>query len=301
MLLPVLVIAAATGGVGFANPTLAALADIPADYLAAYEQAGLAYDVPWEVIAAIGKVECNHGRNPDPACWKHGSVNQAGAGGPMQFLAETWTRYGVDGDEDGSADRWNPTDAIFAAANLLASNGAPDNIPGAVHAYNPNSAYVEQVLSWADLYRDDAPPLPILPGQTTTPPASVGAQSAPSDPAAIAVRFAIAQIGTPYRWGAEGPDSFDCSGLVQAAYDTAGIQLPRVAQQQYDAGPLLPRGAPLLPGDLAFFGSDTRNVGHVGIVVSPGEMVDAPYTGAFVRIDSYQRSSYLGASRPSAR
>jgi cell wall-associated NlpC family hydrolase len=100
-------------------------------------------------------------------------------------------------------------------------------------------------------------------------------------------------------WGGESPAGFDCSGLVQAAYAAAGLQLPRVAQQQYDAGPLLPAGEPLRPGDLVFFGPDSDHVGHVGIVVSPGEMVNAPYTGAVVRIDNYQRrSNYLGATRP---
>ena len=78
--------------------------------------------------------------------------------------------------------------------------------------------------------------------------------------AAVAVRFALAQIGTPYLWGGEGPGGFDCSGLVQAAYQSAGISLPRVAQQQYDVGPRLQPGQALEPGDLVFFGADT---GHV--------------------------------------
>jgi len=298
-LLPVLVIAAATGGTGFATPTAAAVSDIPPDYLVEYEQAELVYAVPWEVLAAIGKVECDHGRDPAPACWQHGAVNKKGAGGPMQFLASTWQTYGVDADEDGQADRWDPVDAIFAAANLLAANGAPDDIPKAVHAYNPSDVYVEQVLSWADQYRDENP-LPLSPGQPaagsgTPPPAVAGAASTS---AAAAVRFALAQLGTPYRWGAEGPDSFDCSGLAQAAYQAAGISLPRVAQQQYNAGPPVTAGEPLQPGDLVFFGADTDHVEHIGIVVGPGQMVDAPHSGAVVRIDSYQRSNYLGATRP---
>jgi hypothetical protein len=116
----------------------------------------------------------------------------------------------------------------------------------------------------------------------------------------IALNFALGQLGTPYRWGAEGPDSFDCSGLVQAAYAAAGITLPRVAQQQFDAGPAVPPGAPLQPGDLVFFGNDTGQVEHVGMVSGPGLMVDAPFTGAVVRFDGYQRASYLGATRPVA-
>src|SRR6266540_1757220 len=96
------------GGGGLAEPTPTALADIPPQYLLLYEQAGLAYGVPWPVLAGIGKLECDHGRSPDPACWQEGAVNYAGAGGPMQFLAATWARYGVDADADGDgkADRW---------------------------------------------------------------------------------------------------------------------------------------------------------------------------------------------------
>jgi cell wall-associated NlpC family hydrolase len=297
LLLPVLVIAAATGGTGFATPTAAAVDDIPPDYLVAYEQAELVYDVPWEVLAGIGKVECDHGRDPAPACWKEGAVNEKGAGGPMQFLAGTWQTYGVDADEDGTADRWDPVDAIFAAANLLAANGAPDDIPKAVHAYNPSDAYVEQVLTWADQYRDEAP-LPLRPGRPaagTVPPAVAGN---PASAAAAAVGYALAQLGTPYRWGGEEPGGFDCSGLAQAAYQAAGISLPRVAQDQYDAGPPVGAREPLQPGDLVFFGSDTDHVDHVGIVVSPGEMVDAPHSGAVVRIEPYSWPDYLGATRP---
>lgn len=293
LLLPVLVVAAATGGSGFSAPSQTAVSEIPADYLAAYQEAELAYGVPWEILAGVGKVECDHGRYPNPACWQEGAVNEKGAGGPMQFLAETWAQYGVDANDDGVADRWDPVDAIFGAAKLLAANGAPDDIPGAVYAYNHSDAYVEQVLAWADSYRGQQPAAS-KPGGTVAPMSPGPAGSA----AGVAVGYALAQLGLPYRWGAEGPGSFDCSGLTQAAYQAAGITLPRVAQDQYNAGPHVPAGAPLQPGDLVFFGSSSRDVTHVGIVVSAGKMVDAPYTGAVVRIDDYDRDSYLGATRP---
>ena len=96
---------------------------------------------------------------------------------------------------------------------------------------------------------------------------------------ADALRFALGKLGTPYEWGGEGPYAFDCSGLVQAAYADAGIWLPRVAQQQFDAGPQVPPDEPLQPGDLVFFGSDAAHIVHVGMVSGPGLMVDAPYTG----------------------
>ena len=71
LLLPALAISAATGGIDLATPSSPALADVPPDYLLLYQQAGLAFDVPWEVLAAVGKVECDHGRHPHAACRQH--------------------------------------------------------------------------------------------------------------------------------------------------------------------------------------------------------------------------------------
>src|SRR6266540_2512024 len=156
LLLPALAISAATGGINLSTPSSQALADIPPDYLLLYQQAGLAFDVPWEVLAAVGKVECDHGRHPDPACRQRGVENYAGAGGPMQFLASTWQRYGIDADQDGTADRWNPADAVVSAANYLAASGAPGDLEGALYAYNPSPAYVATVLAWAERYQQAA-------------------------------------------------------------------------------------------------------------------------------------------------
>jgi cell wall-associated NlpC family hydrolase len=293
VLLPVLVISAATGGIQVSVPSKEARTSIPPAYLALYEQAGLASGLPWQLLAAIGKVECDHGQSPDPACTQHGVVNAAGAGGPMQFLASTWALYGLDADGDGSADRWDPVDAVFSAANYLRAAGAPADIPAALYAYNHSQAYVDEVLAWADLYQQQG-------AQASVLDTSTGRSAAGSSLAQAAVAFALAQLGTPYRWGGEGGGGFDCSGLVQAAYATAGIALPRVAQAQYDAGPLLPAGAQLEPGDLVFFGAGPADVTHVGIVVGAGEMVDAPHTGAVVRIEPYAWPDYLGATRPSS-
>jgi cell wall-associated NlpC family hydrolase len=288
LLLPVLVIGAATGGIQVSNPSQTATAEIPVAYLALYEQAGVAFGIPWQLLAGIGTVECDHGQNPDPACSQEGVTNSAGAGGPMQFLAGTWQTYGIDADGNGSADRWDPVDAIFSAANYLRASGAPANIPAAVYAYTHSQAYVNEVLGWATLYQDQA-----APADTTTTGVASG-----STAAQLAVAYALAQLGTPYRWGGDGPGGFDCSGLTQAAYTAAEIELPRTAQAQYDAGPAVPTGMPLQPGDLVFFGSSTSAVEHVGIVIGNGEMVDAPHSGAVVRIESDRWPTYVGASRP---
>ncbi len=163
-----LVVATAMGGAELATssgsgaessapaPSSLALREIPPRYLQLYEQAATRYGLDWAVLAGIGKVECDHGRDSDPSCTREGAVNTAGAGGPMQFIASTWARYGVDGDGDGKVDRWDAADAIFAAANYLASSGAPRNYGGAIFAYNHAGWYVSEVEAWAARYRGSA-------------------------------------------------------------------------------------------------------------------------------------------------
>jgi cell wall-associated NlpC family hydrolase len=103
---------------------------------------------------------------------------------------------------------------------------------------------------------------------------------------ASAVSDAVALLGTPYQWGGESTASgFDCSGMVQFVYRNVGVFLPRVAQDQYDAGPAVPPGATVEPGDLVFFGSGVNDVSHVGMYVGDGLMIDAPHTGSVVRFD----------------
>jgi cell wall-associated NlpC family hydrolase len=103
---------------------------------------------------------------------------------------------------------------------------------------------------------------------------------------ASAVADTVALLGTPYQWGGESTQGgFDCSGMVQYVYREAGIVLPRVAQDQYDAGPAVPPGATVEPGDLVFFGSGTNDVSHVGMYVGDGLMIDAPQTGSVIRFD----------------
>jgi cell wall-associated NlpC family hydrolase len=301
-LIPVLFIAAAVGvleggvGVSLGQPAadIEQLAGIPPEYLRLFQAAGAAYGIPWEVLAGVGKVECDDGQDPEPSCTQQGAVNYAGAGGPMQFLASTWAAYGISAAGDGPPDRWNPADAIYTAAKYLKANGAPQELQRAIYAYNHSTAYVEEVLRWAAVYEHEA--------QLTEPaPVAGGA-------AGRALEFALSQRGIPYVYGGESPAGYDCSGLVQAAYRAAGINLPRTAQEQYDAGPHLPAGAQLEPGDLVFFGQSPSDVEHVGIVLREGEMVDAPHPGTVVRTEPFPATTgaafgeerYLGATRPAA-
>jgi NlpC/P60 family/Putative peptidoglycan binding domain len=136
--------------------------------------------------------------------------------------------------------------------------------------------------------------------------AGVGQRTAaaqPGSPAAVAVRFALAQLGKPYRWGATGPASFDCSGLVQTSYKAAGVRLPRVSRQQHGAGRRVPLRA-AQAGDLLFYArntSDRRTIYHVGMYLGSGRMVEAPHRRAPVRIASIWRPGLLGtATRPAA-
>jgi hypothetical protein len=157
-----------------------ALRDIPPSFLRLYEAAARRYGLDWAILAGIGKVECDHGRDPDPSCSREGSVNTAGAGGPMQFLASTWTAYGVDGDGDGTVDRWSPTDAIYSAAAYLRASGAPDNYRAAILQYNHANWYLAEVLGWAARYRAPGGSLQQGAGPGEVGEASVGAAASPT-------------------------------------------------------------------------------------------------------------------------
>ncbi|MER7204207.1 C40 family peptidase [Streptomyces sp. NPDC000188] len=94
-------------------------------------------------------------------------------------------------------------------------------------------------------------------------------------------------------WGATGPNAFDCSGLTQAAYRSAGISLPRTTYSQINAGPRIPRSQ-LQPGDLVFFYS---GISHVGLYIGNGKMIHAPNPSAPVRIAPIDEMPFAGATR----
>ncbi|XTZ17162.1 NlpC/P60 family protein [Micromonospora echinospora] len=121
--------------------------------------------------------------------------------------------------------------------------------------------------------------------------------------AMAAVRYALAQLGDPYLWAAEGPDRFDCSGLVWAAYRSKGADysgLPRVSRDQYNATKTktVSRSA-LLPGDLLFYasGSSWTSIHHMGMYIGNGKMVHAPTTGDVVKISTVRWSRLFAATR----
>jgi murein DD-endopeptidase MepM/ murein hydrolase activator NlpD len=114
-----------------------------------WQQAGTAYGIPWQVLAAINKVESNFGQNMGPS--------SAGAIGWMQFMPSTWLRWGTDADGNGVADPWTATDAIYSAARYLAAAGGRADIAHGVFAYNHADWYVKEVLDLAGVYGQASP------------------------------------------------------------------------------------------------------------------------------------------------
>jgi cell wall-associated NlpC family hydrolase len=296
-LLVVLLGAAAGGAIGGilggtgtqVAPSATAISSIPASYLSIYQRAvATCPGLPWTVLAAIGTVESDNGQSTLPGV-KSGT-NSAGAMGPLQMLGPTFAAYDTPVPPGGvnPPSPYDPVDAAYAAARDLCANGGRNgaNLPGAVWAYNHSQAYVNEVLGLAARYA----------GAATAAPASPAA--------ATAVSYALAQLGTPYRWGGETPGvGFDCSGLTQAAYAAAGIAIPRTSEAQWSALPHVPLDQ-LEPGDLVFFGPGEFLAGlpgHVGIYIGSGEMIDAPHTGATVRIENLANwPTPMGAARPAS-
>ena len=238
------------------------------------------------------------------------AVSNTGAEGIAQFEPYTWTTWASPNDGDGKENPFNPADEIPAAArfdcalarqlakvpgdavgNMLAGYNAG---AGAVLAAN-GIPHIEQTENYVKnieaLEKTFAAP-------TTTVSASTVAVQA--------IKFAYNRLGTPYLYGGTGTAAengeFDCSGLTQAAYASAGVTLPRVAAEQWYAGVHVPKNE-LQPGDLVFFATninDPSTIEHVGIYVGGGAMIDAPHTGSVIRFDSIDgfNPEYIGAVRP---
>ncbi|MEV5530271.1 C40 family peptidase [Streptomyces prunicolor] len=130
-------------------------------------------------------------------------------------------------------------------------------------------------------------------GSLAAPGSSAAASDAPNSRAAAAVSYAYQKLGSPYVWGATGPNAFDCSGLIQAAYSSAGVSLPRTTYAQINAGQRVSRSE-LRPGDLVFFYS---GISHVGIYVGDGQMIHAPNPTAPVRLAPIDQMPFAGATR----
>jgi cell wall-associated NlpC family hydrolase len=141
------------------------------------------------------------------------------------------------------------------------------------------------------------------PSSTVQAPSWAWSSGASATQGDVAANWALSQLGKPYLWGGSGPGAFDCSGLTMQAWAHAGVPLLHYTGYQWAEGPHVPIDQ-LQRGDLVFFAtntSDPATIHHVGIYIGNGMMVDAPYTGAFIRIDSINApGGLIGAVRPAA-
>lgn len=298
------------GGVGFAlpapgEPRRASLvtdpAPIPDPILGYYRAAGAEYGLPWTLLAGIGMAETGHGRTT--------ATSIAGARGLMQFLPATWAQMGVDGDGDGHATITSDADSVFSAARYLTASGAhtgPDGVRAALFTYNRADWYVNDVLAYAHAYGQRAGGTGAMGGAVLgdlvdCPPGPAGGAGDPDlppltgDRVTAVLTWARAQAGEAYVFGASGPDAWDCSSFVQAAFARIGVTTPRTAAAQRDwlaagNGHRVPLGQER-PGDLVFWDSyrGPHAIGHVAIVWDPAQQttVEARSTRAGVGHFSY--------------
>jgi peptidoglycan DL-endopeptidase CwlO len=292
---------------------------IPSNYLKWFQRVGLQYNVPWTILAGIGKVESDDGRTTLPGV--NSGSNSFGAAGPMQIgiqgaSGNSWggaARHaasvavaGVATDEDGDGvdSVYDPADAIAGAAKYLVAHGVQQNAASAIFAYNHADWYVQEVLSWASTYAAGGFTVADVNqtgnstavtsatgagGQSCTQNGQLASFVAPNAIVSQAVNYAQAQLGKPYLWGGTGPDAFDCSGLLLMAYRSAGVNIPRTSQQQWLGLPHVPADK-VVPGDLVFFaGSDGTPTapGHVGLVIGKNTMIEAYATGTPIRVSTF--------------
>jgi hypothetical protein len=301
------------GGAGY-GVSARARAEIPPVYLRLYLLAARRYGLDWAILAGIGKVECDHGRDPDPSCTHEGAVNSAGAGGPAQFLASTWSEYAVSASGHGVPDRWNPADAILTMANYLRAAGAPGDYRRAIFTYNHAWRYVEAVEHWAALYR--GPPriidprdvasyaagraIPRMSGASTVPVEAIPGEQAtlsssdghlalvPEDvpPAVQAMVIAGNELqDLPYGPAGHpdplGATSEDCSSTVNYVLYRAGVRpLTEIVRENPLAQDYVDWGLPG-PGRWVTIYATTAPTDHVFIVIA-GLRLDTSHDGTDV-------------------
>lgn len=206
------------------------------------------------------------------------------------IMVSRYQQLGADlagiGQALDSAAQSGGFDHVFAQINSdmqAIDNPAPTPAPASTPASAPGGSMLSSALGGTLL----TTPSNMASGASLAAaavPAPVGGTS----PGAQVVADAERYLGVPYVWGGTSATGFDCSGLVQHVYGDLGVSLPRTSEEQATVGTAVPSLAQAQPGDLVFFaGTDgtASSPGHVGIYIGNGEMIDAPYTGASVRID----------------
>jgi cell wall-associated NlpC family hydrolase len=202
---------------------------------------------------------------------------------------------------DKNAAMGNLTGAVQQA--LDATNKAADAAKRAQDARDTAAKLTEDIKSKKQTLQDQINQLEAANGNLSASDkaaqkdkgGSIPNVKAPTAAAQTALNAALSKLGSAYVWGATGPSTFDCSGLMVWAYKQAGITLPRSSREQSTFGAAVPRDQ-LQPGDMVFYYSP---VSHVGMYVGDGKMIHAPDTGDVVKISPLQ-SQYAGARRPTA-
>ena len=183
----------------------------------------------------------------------------------------------------------DPAPAVISEPEPTAQEIIPDNPPGEPAGGLPEPSY-RGMTGTSSLETAQATP----PGTPAVP------RPTGSDLGLAAAALAKEQLGKPYQWGAEGPDKFDCSGLVMYVYDNLGVKLPRVSGQQAYAGVHVDR-QDLGPGDMVFFKLNSSRIDHVGIYLGNGKFIHAPRKHVPVRTESlnnsYWRRRFVGGRR----
>lgn len=259
------ILAAAAPGHAIAS---ANIDDIPAAQITVMQQAAARCGLPWQVLAAVAKVNGDFGQSI--------ATDGNDTVGYGQLPASAWSAHGSGRDP---ADFQN---ALPAIASYLCAAGAQENLRPALATFNRTDGFADQVMAVAVRY----------------------GYLQPGAPTAQVLDLARAQTGKPYVWGGASPaTSFDCSGLVQWTFGQIGVRLPRTAQQQFNATVRLSRDQ-LQPGDLVFFAGtypSAEPITHVGIYVGNGRMINAPSEGDVVRempaFSGYWAAHYAGAGR----
>ncbi|WP_239382134.1 C40 family peptidase [Frankia sp. CIT1] len=219
------------------------------------------------------------------------------------MLAASMAVYGLGGSEVALPRSVSPPPLLVSASGTADVAGGSGLSGGwARQPYSTLRANLSDLVQQADATPGaggDQLNVPGLARWRTVVRAQDVAGLGPSAQARAALLFALSQLGRPYEWGAQGPDSYDCSGLTQRAFATAGILIPRVAADQARVGQAV-RLAELLPGDLVFYAYDTADpatIHHVAMYVGGGLVIHAPQTGDVVRITPLWLDGYIGAVR----
>lgn len=184
------------------------------------------------------------------------------------------------------------------ALTKAATAAAPASAPAPAPASTTEAGPAPQPSGNPDPRPEPAPAPAPAPDPEPAPEPEPEPEPAPAPSGGVdaVISFARAQIGEPYQWGADGPGSWDCSGLTMRAWEQAGVYLPHYSAAQYDQSTPISRSQ-LRPGDLVFWGDSPGSIFHVGLYIGDGQMIHAPRTGTDVRIDSidyWVPPSYFG-------